>query len=47
MGTILVLGQRLARPAHAWTTLFAACCHCSPYNEPRASANLYQAWSAK
>jgi competence protein ComEC len=25
MGTILVLGQRLARPAHAWTTLFAAC----------------------
>jgi competence protein ComEC len=24
MGTILVLGQRLERPAHAWTTLFAA-----------------------
>lgn len=25
MGTIVVLGQRLERPAHAWTTLFAAC----------------------
>ncbi len=25
MGTIVVVGQRLARPAHAWTTLFAAC----------------------
>lgn len=24
MGTILVLGQRLERPAHAWTTLFVA-----------------------
>lgn len=25
MGTIVVVGQRLERPAHAWTTLFAAC----------------------
>jgi competence protein ComEC len=25
LGTILVLGQRLERRAHAWTTLFAAC----------------------
>jgi competence protein ComEC len=25
MGTILILGQRLARAAHAWITLFAAC----------------------
>ena len=25
MGTIMVVGQRLDRPAHAWTTLFAAC----------------------
>jgi competence protein ComEC len=25
MGTIVVVGQRAARPAHAWTTLFAAC----------------------
>jgi len=25
MGSIVVLGQRLERPAHAWTTLFAAC----------------------
>ena len=25
MGTIVVLGQRLERRAHAWTTLFAAC----------------------
>jgi competence protein ComEC len=25
MGTIVVIGQRLERPAHAWTTLFAAC----------------------
>lgn len=25
MGTVVVLGQRLGRPAHAWTTLFAAC----------------------
>jgi competence protein ComEC len=24
MGTIVVIGQRAARPAHAWTTLFAA-----------------------
>lgn len=24
MGTVVVVGQRLARPAHAWTTLFAA-----------------------
>jgi competence protein ComEC len=25
MGTIVVVGQRAERPAHAWTTLFAAC----------------------
>jgi competence protein ComEC len=25
MGTIVVVGQRLERPAYAWTTLFAAC----------------------
>jgi competence protein ComEC len=25
MGTIVVLGQRLERRAHAWTTIFAAC----------------------
>jgi competence protein ComEC len=25
MGTILVLGQRLERRAHTWTTLFAVC----------------------
>ncbi len=25
MGSIVVIGQRLERPAHAWTTLFAAC----------------------
>jgi competence protein ComEC len=25
MGTIVVVGQRLDRPAHAWTTLLAAC----------------------
>lgn len=25
MGSIVVIGQRLDRPAHAWTTLFAAC----------------------
>jgi competence protein ComEC len=25
MGTIVVIGQRLSRPAHAWTTLLAAC----------------------
>jgi competence protein ComEC len=25
MGTIVVIGQRLERPAHPWTTLFAAC----------------------
>ena len=25
MGTIVVLGQRLERRAHAWTTLLAAC----------------------
>ena len=25
MGSVVVLGQRLERPAHAWTTLFAAC----------------------
>jgi competence protein ComEC len=25
MGTIVVIGQRLERPAYAWTTLFAAC----------------------
>jgi competence protein ComEC len=25
MGTIVVVGQRLERPAHTWTTIFAAC----------------------
>ena len=25
MGTLVVVGQRLERRAHAWTTLFAAC----------------------
>jgi competence protein ComEC len=25
MGTIVVVGQRMERGAHAWTTLFAAC----------------------
>jgi len=25
MGTIVVVGQRMERPAYAWTTLFAAC----------------------
>jgi competence protein ComEC len=25
MGTIVVMGQRMERPAHAWTTLFVAC----------------------
>jgi competence protein ComEC len=25
MGTIVVVGQRAERPAHAWTTIFAAC----------------------
>ncbi|MBC8162564.1 MAG: ComEC family competence protein [Roseiflexaceae bacterium] len=32
MGSVMVLGQRLDRPAHAWTTLFAACAAMTVYN---------------
>jgi competence protein ComEC len=32
MGTVVVVGQRLERPAHAWTTLFAATWAMTLYN---------------
>jgi competence protein ComEC len=32
MGTLVVVGQRLERPAHAWTTLFVACATMTLWN---------------